>query len=47
MMEKTTYLGAPRMVRWAGNVACMAEMRNSYKIFIRKTEGKKPLDRPS
>jgi hypothetical protein len=27
---------------WVGHVACMG-MRNSYKIFVRKLEGKRPL----
>jgi hypothetical protein len=32
-----------REIRWMGYAACMEEMRNSYKILIRKPEGKKPL----
>jgi hypothetical protein len=27
-----------RRMRWVWNVACMREMRNGYKIFLRKTE---------
>jgi hypothetical protein len=26
-------------MRWAGNVALMREMRNPYKIFVRKSKG--------
>jgi hypothetical protein len=31
---------------WVGDVACMGEMRNEYKILVRKPEGKIPLERP-
>jgi hypothetical protein len=27
-------------------IACMGEMRNTYKILVGKTEGKRPLGRP-
>jgi hypothetical protein len=33
-------------MRWAGNVVQMREMRNAYKIFVRKLEGKRPFGRP-
>jgi hypothetical protein len=33
------------MMRWAGNVARMEEMRRTYKILVRKLEGKRPLRR--
>jgi hypothetical protein len=33
-----------RSVRWAGHIACMGEMINAYKIFIRKLEGKRPAE---
>jgi hypothetical protein len=34
-------------MRWAGHVACMGgEMRNTYRIFIGKNEGKRSLGRP-
>jgi hypothetical protein len=26
-----------------GNVGCIREMRNTYKILVRKLEGKRPL----
>jgi hypothetical protein len=32
-------------MRWAGHVTCMRMMRNSYKVLIRKPEGKRPLGR--
>jgi hypothetical protein len=35
-----------RRMKWAGHVACMGEMSNAYKIFIRKPEGKRPVGRP-
>jgi hypothetical protein len=28
------------------HVACMGEMRNAYKILVRKSEGKRPFGRP-
>jgi hypothetical protein len=28
--------------RWVGNVACMGETRNAYKVFFGKPEGKRP-----
>jgi hypothetical protein len=34
-----------RRMRWAGNVACMGDMRNAYKILVGKIEGKRPLGR--
>jgi hypothetical protein len=35
-----------RRIRWAGNVAHMEDIRNAYKILVRKPEGKRPLGRP-
>jgi hypothetical protein len=32
--------------RWARQVTRMGKMRNAYKIFIGKPEGKRPLGRP-
>jgi hypothetical protein len=34
-----------RIMRWAGYVASMEEMRNAYKILVGKPEGKRPLGR--
>jgi hypothetical protein len=31
---------------WAGHVARMGAKRNSYRIFIGKPKGKRPLRRP-
>jgi hypothetical protein len=35
-----------RRMRWAGYVARMGEMRNTYRILVGKPEGKKQLGRP-
>jgi hypothetical protein len=35
-----------RRVRSAGHVTGMREMRNTYKILVERTEGKRPLGRP-
>jgi len=35
-----------RRMRWEKHVACMGEMRNVYKILVRKLIGKRPLRRP-
>jgi hypothetical protein len=32
-------------MRWAGHVACTEEMRNAYKILLRKSKEKRPLGR--
>jgi hypothetical protein len=32
-----------RRLRWTGHVAHMGEMRNSYKILVRKPAGKREL----
>jgi hypothetical protein len=34
-----------RRLRWAGHVARMGDKRNVYRLLVRKSEGKKPLDR--
>jgi hypothetical protein len=33
-------------MRWARHITCMGEMRNAYKILVRKPEGKRPHGRP-
>jgi hypothetical protein len=33
-------------MRWAGDVACMAERRGVYRVVVGKPEGKRPLARP-
>jgi hypothetical protein len=35
-----------RMMIWVGNTAHMGEMKNVYKVLVRKPEGKRPLRRP-
>jgi hypothetical protein len=35
-----------RRMSWMGHVACVGEMRNAYKILVRKHQGKRPLRRP-
>jgi hypothetical protein len=35
-----------RRMRWTGNVARMGAKRNTYRILVRKTEGRRPLGRP-
>jgi hypothetical protein len=35
-----------RIMRWAGHVARMGEMKNAYKILVGKSEVKIPLGRP-
>jgi hypothetical protein len=35
-----------RRMRWAGHVARRAEKRNAYRIFVGKSEGKRPLGIP-
>jgi hypothetical protein len=32
-----------RRMRWIGNVACMGEKRNAYRVLVGKPEGKRPL----
>jgi hypothetical protein len=34
-------------MRQEGHVECMAEMRNAYKILVRKPEGKSSFRRPN
>jgi hypothetical protein len=34
-----------RRMRWAGHVARTGDKRNSYRIFVGKPEGKRPLER--
>jgi hypothetical protein len=35
-----------RRMRWAEHVAHMDEIRNEYKILVRKSEGGRPLEKP-
>jgi hypothetical protein len=36
----------PKMMIWVGYVECTVKMRNSYKIFAKTFQGKKPLKKP-
>jgi hypothetical protein len=35
-----------RRMRWAEHVSRMGEKKNAYKVLVRKSEGKRPLERP-
>jgi hypothetical protein len=35
------------MMSWAGHVARMGDIRNSYSILVGKPEGKRPFGRPT
>jgi hypothetical protein len=35
-----------RRMRWAGHVARMGEKQNACRVFVGKSEGKRPLGRP-
>jgi hypothetical protein len=35
-----------RRMRWAGHVARMGERRGSYRVLVRKPEGKRPFVKP-
>jgi hypothetical protein len=39
-------LGRIKENEMAGHVARMGDMRNAFKMFARKSEGKRPLERP-
>jgi hypothetical protein len=39
-------LGKSRRMRWAGHVTHMEEERKTYKFWVGKPEGKRPLGRP-
>jgi hypothetical protein len=32
--------------RWAGNLACMEEKRNAFRVLVGKPQRKRPLGRP-
>jgi hypothetical protein len=35
-----------RIMRWAGHVARMGEVRGTYRILVGRPEGRRPLERP-
>jgi len=41
-----TIIRVIKLRRWVGHVVCMGQMRNVYKILVRKSEVKRPLGRP-
>jgi hypothetical protein len=40
------YTVKARRMSWAGHVARMGEKRNTYRLWVGKSEGRKPLGRP-
>jgi hypothetical protein len=34
-----------RRMRWVGHVARMGEEKSTYRVLVKKPEGKRPLDR--
>jgi hypothetical protein len=40
-----SYISIIKSRRWTGNVACMGEKRNAYRVLVGKPEGKRPLSR--
>jgi hypothetical protein len=36
-----------RIIRWAGHVACIGEKRGAYRVLVGRSEGRRPLVRPS
>jgi hypothetical protein len=36
----------PKIMRWAGHVACMVEERAVHRMLVKKPEGKETLGRP-
>jgi hypothetical protein len=45
-MHCSPIINKSRMVRWAEYVTQMGQMRNAYKIFVGKSEGKRPIGTP-
>jgi hypothetical protein len=37
----------PRRMRWAGQVAHMGRRRGAYRVSVGRSEGKRPLGRPT
>jgi hypothetical protein len=36
-----------RRMRWAGHVTCIGEKMNAYRDSVEKSEGKRPMGRPT
>jgi hypothetical protein len=35
-----------RRMKWARHLACMGEKKDAWRVFVGKSEGKRPLRRP-
>jgi hypothetical protein len=44
--SKNLKIKLARRIRWAEHIARMGDMRNAYKVSVRKPEGKRPPGRP-
>jgi hypothetical protein len=38
-------INSRKRMKWVGHVACTGEKRNTYKMLVKKPEGKKPFGR--
>jgi len=45
-MEKLFYRLKSKIMRWAGHVARVGEVRGIYRVLVGKPVGKRPLGRP-
>jgi len=45
-LDLSTQVIKSRRMRSAGREACMRDMRSNYRIFVGRTEGKRPLGIP-
>jgi hypothetical protein len=43
--QNNTWLTKSRRMRLSGHVALMGQTKDIYKIFVKKHEGKRPLER--
>jgi hypothetical protein len=46
LLPDTIIMIRSRRMRWADYVACMGEMRNAYKILVRKPKCMRPFGKP-
>jgi hypothetical protein len=42
----TAQMTVSRRMRWVGCVTYMREVRNAYRVFVRRPKGRRPLGRP-
>jgi hypothetical protein len=47
MLQNSIQMTNSRRMRWEGHVALTKEKRNAYSVSVGKSEGKRPLGRPS